>query len=101
MKKDFGKQLNNIVPLGGLSALLGNTETGQENTKPPQKPKAGQTKPGEERATYILPTTIIQDIKQIAQYEGIQIKEVVQRIFTDYLTNYKPQPKQQPRFKTR
>jgi len=27
--------------------------------------------------------------------------EVVTRIFTDYLRNYKPQPKQQPKFTTK
>ena len=113
MKKDFKNTLNNAVPLGGLGALISGTTPSKTNNlqrvinpKPgrPRKegtPKTGQTKPGEERATFILPETVIQDIKQIAQYEGVQIKEVVTRIFTDYLRNYKPQPKQQPKFTTK
>lgn len=113
MKKDFKTTLNNAVPLGGLNTLISDTAQSKSedlqrviNAKPgrPRKegtPKTGQTKPGEERATFILPETVIQDIKQIAQYEGVQIKEVVNRIFTDYLRNYKPQPKQQPKINTK
>lgn len=112
-KKNFTTTLNNAVPLGGLGALIGEARENKSenlerliNPKPgrPQKegtPKTGQTKPGETRATFILPETIIQDIKQIAHYEGVQIKEVVNRIFTDYLRNYKPQPKQKPQFNTK
>jgi len=103
MKKDFKTTLNNAVPLGGLGALISNTTPSKTNNlqRVINPPKTGQTKPGEERATFILPETVIQDIKQIAQYEGVQIKEVVTRIFTDYLRNYKPQPKQQPKFTTK
>ena len=112
-KKNFTTAVTNAVPLSGLGTLIGEARENNspnlerlENPRPgrPQKegtPKTGQTKPGEERATFILPITVIQDIKQIAQYEGIQIKEVVNRIFTDYLRNYKPQPKQQPQFTTK
>jgi len=112
-KKNFTTALTNAVPLSGLETLIGEARENNspnlerlENPRPgrPQKegtPKTGQTKPGEERATFILPITVIQDIKQIAQYEGVQIKEVVNRIFTDYLRNYKPQPKQQPQFTTK
>jgi hypothetical protein len=112
-KKDFTTTLNNAVPLAGLNALIGEARENNsanleklENPKPgrPKKDgpqKTGQTKPGEERVTFILPKTVIQDIKQIANYEGVQIKEVVNRIFTDYLRNYKPQPKQKPQFNTK
>jgi hypothetical protein len=117
-KKDFSTPLNNAVPLAGLGTLIGEA---RENNSPnleklehpkPGRPKkdgpkkTGQTKPGEERATFILPITVIKDIKQIAEYEGVQIKDVVNRIFADYLRSYnpdqhKPQPKQKPQFNTK
>ena len=117
-KKNFTTALTNAVPLSGLDTLIGEARENNspnlermENPRPgrPQKegtPKTGQTKPGEERATFILPITVIQDIKQIAQYEGVQIKEVVTRILNEYLRSYnpdqhKPQPKQKPQFNTK
>jgi hypothetical protein len=117
-KKDFSTPLNNAVPLAGLGTLIGEA---RENNSPnleklehpkPGRPKkdgpkkTGQTKPGEERATFILPITVIKDIKQIAEYEGVQIKDVVTRILNEYLRSYnpdqhKPQPKQKPQFNTK
>ena len=117
-KKDFKTNVTNAVPVAGLSTLIGEARENNspnlqmlENVKPgrPTKegtPKTGQTKPGEERATFILPSTIVKDIKQIAQYEGVQIKEVVTRIFAEYLRNYnpdqhKPKPQPKPQFNTK
>jgi len=118
-KKDFTTNVTNAVPVAGLSALIGEArennsanlqklETPNPGGRPKKEgtPKTGQTKPGEERVTFILPITVIQDIKQIAQYEGIQIKEVVTRIFAEYLRNYnpdehKPKPQPKPQFTTK
>ena len=117
-KKDFKTNVTNVVPVAGLNTIIGEARENNspnlqilENVKPgrPTKegtPKTGQTKPGEERVTFILPITVIQDIKQMAQYEGVQIKEVVNRIFAEYLRNYnpddhKPQPKTKPQFNTK
>jgi hypothetical protein len=117
-KKNFTTALTDAVPLSGLSTLIGEA---RENNSPnlkrleqpqpgrPKKegtPRTGVTKAGEDRATFILPITVIQDIKQIAQYEGVQIKEVVTRIFNEYLRSYnpdqhKPKPKQKPQFTTK
>jgi hypothetical protein len=117
-KKNFSTNVTNVVPVAGLNTIIGEARAIDspnlqmlESVKAgrPTKegtPKTGQTKPGEERVTFILPITVIQDIKQMAQYEGVQIKEVVTRIFAEYLRNYnpddhKPQPKIKPQFNTK
>ena len=117
-KKDFTNTVTNAVPVTGLSTLIGeareNNSANLKRLEQPQPgrprkegtPKTGVTKAGEERATFILPITVIKDIKQIAEYEGVQIKEVVNRIFNEYLRSYnpdqhKPKPKQKPQFTTK
>jgi hypothetical protein len=117
-KKDFTETLQANTPqMGGINSLLGEPMQPGKTINPdftdytdykkgkggrPRKPenekvKPGQTKEGEQRVTYILPSAIIDYIKEIANYEGVQIKEVVLTAITNYLKEYKPTKKQQPK----
>jgi|APTNR8051073442_1049403.scaffolds.fasta_scaffold01141_20 hypothetical protein len=65
----------------GLNTLIGDTST-PEPTTPTSDPK-------EERATFILPVNLHDELKAIAYWERLKLKEVVKEALTAYIERYK------------
>ena len=89
MKKDFKTS-------GGLSAILGESKApekakvGRPKTSTREITKSSQegTKENETRATFIINEDLLENLKSIAYWERILIKEVVDTALQEYLEKY-------------
>lgn len=85
-KKDFK---------GGLNSLLGDRaekpKRGRPKTSTRVITKSSQegTKENETRATFIVNETALEELKAIAYWDRITIKEVINTALGDYLEKYK------------
>ena len=97
-KKDF---------TGGFDSLLGGTperpKRGRPKTSTKVITKSSQegTKDGETRATFLVKEELLENLKQIAYWDRVLIKQVLDRALQDYVERYvkkngaiKPMPKQ-------
>ena len=85
-KKDFK---------GGLDSLLGNQDDKPKKGRP-AKPKREVTKSSQEgtkfdetRATFLVKEDQLEELKAIAYWDRLKIKEVTNNAFEEYLRNYK------------
>ncbi len=84
-KKDFS---------GGLSSLLGDQpekpKPGRPKTSTREVTKSSQegTVEGETRATFIVKESILEDVKAIAYWERVLIKDVVDQALQDAVARY-------------
>lgn len=65
----------------GLNTLIGDTST--------PEPATFTSEPKEERATFILPANLHDELKAIAYWERLKLKEVVKEALTAYVEKYK------------
>lgn len=81
----------------GLSSLLANPAKEQPKTATPkvQAQEQGSAKKYE-TVCYNLPPAMIENVKQIAKYDGKRANAVVMDALSQYFKRWKPEPKQAP-----
>lgn len=93
MKKDF---------TGGLNSLLGEQpdkkKAGrpQANKKEITKSSQEGTKENETRATFIVKEDLLEELKAVAYWDRVLIKDVINKALRDYLITYKKKNELKP-----
>lgn len=81
-KKDFK---------GGLQSLIGESNsitTDNTNVNLPNPPNESVNPKAEERATFIIPVDLHDQLKAIAYWERLRIKDVVTSALSEYIEKY-------------